>query len=79
MAATIKIDDREFDIENDLTDQQRYMVDQINAAKQRKAQARFDMDQGVMLEKAFSEALVASIMSQEDNDGEDNGGSAQAD
>lgn len=79
MAATIKIDDREFDIENDLTDQQRYMVDQINAAKQRKAQARFDMDQGVMLEKAFSEALVASLMSQEDNDGEDNGGSAQAD
>ena len=79
MAATIKIDDREFDIENDLTDQQRYMVDQINAAKQRKAQARFDMDQGVMLEKAFSEALVASLMSQEDDDGENGNGSTQAD
>lgn len=79
MAATIKIDDREFDIENDLTDQQRYMVDQISAAKQRKAQARFDMDQGVMLEKAFSEALVASIMSQEDDDGENSNGSTQAD
>ena len=79
MAATIKIDDREFDIENDLNDQQRYMVDQINAAKQRKAQARFDMDQGVMLEKAFSEALVASLMSQEDDDGENGNGSTQAD
>ena len=79
MAATIKIDDREFDVEKDLTDEQRYMVDQISAAKQRKAQARFDMDQGVMLEKAFSEALVASIMSQEDDDGENSNGSTQAD
>lgn len=79
MAATIKIDDREYDIENDLNDQQRYMVDQISAAKRIQAKARSELDQGVMLEKGFSEALIASLVSQEDSDGEDNGGSAQAD
>lgn len=79
MAATITIDDREFDIENDLNDSQRYMVDQINAAKRKQAQARVDMDQGVILEKGFSEALVASIKSQEEQDGENGNGSAQAD
>lgn len=79
MAATIKISDREYDIENDLNDQQRYMVDQISAAKQRQAKARVDMDQGVMLEKGFSEALIASLTSQEGNDGENDSGSAQAD
>ena len=79
MAATIKINDREYDIENDLNDSQRYMVDQINAAKRRQAQARVDMDQGVILEKGFSEALVASIKSQEEQDGENGNGSAQAD
>lgn len=79
MAATIQIDDREYDIENDLNDSQRYMVDQINAAKRKQAQARVDMDQGVILEKGFSEALVASIKSQEDEDGENGNGSAQAD
>ena len=79
MAATIKINDREYDIENDLTDQQRYMVDQINAAKRKQAQARSDMDQGVILEKGFSEALIASMESQEDEDGENGNGSTQAD
>jgi len=79
MAATIQIDDREYDIENDLNDSQRYMVDQINAAKRKQAQARVDMDQGVILEKGFSEALVASLKSQEDEDGENGNGSAQAD
>lgn len=78
MAATITINDREYDIENDLNDQQRYMVDQISAAKRTQAKARVDMDQGVMLEKGFSEALIASLMSQEDDDGEDGNGSAQA-
>lgn len=79
MAATIKIDDREYDIENDLNDSQRYMVDQINAAKRKQAQARVDMDQGVILEKGFSEALIASLTSQEGNDGENGNGSTQAD
>lgn len=79
MAATITFNDREYDIENDLTDQQRYMVDQINAAKRKQAQARSDMDQGVILEKGFSEALIASITSQEDDDGENGNGSTQAD
>jgi hypothetical protein len=79
MAATIQIDDREYDIENDLNDSQRYMVDQINAAKRKQAQARVDMDQGVILEKGFSEALIASLKSQEDDDGENGNGSTQAD
>lgn len=79
MAATITIDDREYDIENDLTDQQRYMVDQINAAKRKQAQARVDMDQGVILEKGFSEALVASLNSQEEDNGQDSDRSTQAD
>ncbi len=79
MAATIKINDREYDIENDLNDQQRYMVDQIKEAQRKQAQARSDMDQGVILEKGFSEALIASLESQEDEDGENGNGSAQAD
>lgn len=79
MAATIKIDDREYDIENDLNDQQRYMVDQISAAKRIQAKARSELDQGVMLEKGFSEALIASLTSQEGNDGENGNGSTQAD
>lgn len=79
MAATIQIDDREYDIETDLTDQQRYMVDQINAAKRKQAQARVDMDQGVILEKGFSEALVASLNSQEEDNGENGDRSTQED
>ena len=79
MAATITIDDREYYIENDLTDQQRYMVDQINAAKRKQAQARVDMDQGVILEKGFSEALVASLSSQEEDNGENGDRSTQTD
>ena len=79
MAATITIDDREYDIENDLNDQQRYMVDQINAAKRKQTQARVDMDQGVILEKGFSEALVASLSSQEEDNGENGDRSTQAD
>jgi hypothetical protein len=79
MAATITIDDREYDIENDLNDQQRYMVDQINAAKRKQTQARVDMDQGVILEKGFSEALVASLNSQEEDNGENGDRSTQAD
>jgi len=79
MAATITFNDREYDIENDLNDSQKYMVDQINAAKRKQAQARSDMDQGVILEKGFTEALAASLQSQEDDDGENGNGSAQAD
>lgn len=79
MAATITIDDREYDIENDLNDQQRYMVDQINAAKRKQAQARVDMDQGVILEKGFSEALVASLNNQEEDNGENGDRSTQTD
>jgi len=79
MAATITIDDREYDIENDLNDQQRYMVDQINAAKRKQAQARVDMDQGVILEKGFSEALVASLDNQEEDNGENGDRSTQKD
>lgn len=79
MAAIIKINDREYDIENDLNDQQRYLVDQIESAKRRQAQARVDTDQGVILERGFTEALIASITSQEDDDGENSNGSTQAD
>ena len=79
MAATITIDDREYDIENDLNDQQRYMVDQISAAKRKQAQARVDMDQGVILEKGFSEALVASLNSQEEDNCENGDRSTQKD
>jgi hypothetical protein len=79
MAATITFNDREYDIENDLNDSQKYMVDQINAAKRKQAQARSDMDQGVILEKGFSEALIASLESQEDDNGENGNGSTQAD
>ena len=79
MAATITIDDREYDIENDLNDQQRYMVDQISAAKRKQAQARVDMDQGVILEKGFSEALVASLNNQEEDNGENGDRSTQKD
>ena len=55
------------------------MVDQINAAKRKQAQARVDMDQGVILEKGFSEALVASLNNQEEDNGENGDRSTQKD
>lgn len=79
MAATIKIDDKTYDVENDLTNEQRYIVAQIEDANKAKAKARFDMDKAVMLAKGFSEALTASIKSQEEQDGENSDRSTQED
>jgi len=79
MAATIKIKDREYDVETDLNEQQRYMVAQIESANRTEAKARFELDQAIMLKKGFSEALTASIESQEDDDGKNGNGSTQTD
>lgn len=79
MAATITIGDKEYDVETDLTEQQRYMVSQIEAANRKEAQARFELDQAMMLKMGFSEALTASITSQEEQDGQDSDRSTQAD
>jgi hypothetical protein len=79
MAATITIGDKEYDVETELTGQQQYMVSQIEAANRTEAKARFELDQAMMLKMGFSEALTASIASQEEQDGENGDRSTQAD
>ena len=78
MAATIKINGKEYDIEADLNDQQRYLASQVERAQRTEQELKMELDRAIMCKKGFSEALMASLGSEE-NDGENSGTSAPED
>ena len=78
MAATISINGKEYDIEADLNDQQRYLASQVERAQRTEQELKMELDRAIMCKKGFSEALMASLNSEEDN-GEISGTSAPED
>lgn len=76
-ANTITINDKEYDIDA-MTDAEKYLAGQIDAQNRKMAGIQFDLDAVAMAKQGFVNALAASLESQEDDDGEDDSGSAQA-
>lgn len=60
----IMINDEEYDFD-DLGEQSQYFVNQVRNLKARIAEARFNLDQLVAAEDAFSAALINSVKSNE--------------
>mgnify|MGYP003131626355 FL=1 len=56
----ITINETEYDFA-DLDEQSQYFVNQVRNLKSRIAEARFNIDQLVAAEDAFSKALIASV------------------
>jgi hypothetical protein len=77
-AENITIDGTDYAIA-DLNDGQKYMINQIEAISRKEAAQRFELDQTMMARRAFENALVAAISSQEGRDGENDNGSPQKD
>ena len=78
MAATITIGGKEYDIEADLNDQQRYLASLVERAQRTEQELKMELDRAIMCKKGFSEALMASLNSEEGN-GEISGTSAPED
>jgi len=78
MAATISINGKEYDIDADLNDQQRYLASQVERAQRTEQELKMELDRAIMCKKGFSEALMASLNSEESN-GEISGTSAPED
>jgi len=60
----IMLDDKEFKFE-DLTDQQKYFVSQLDDIRSQKAQTQFRLDQILASESVFSDALIKSLQDEE--------------
>jgi len=60
----ITIDEKEYDFDA-LGEQAQYFVNQVRNLKARIAEARFNLDQMVAAEDAFTKALVASVQASE--------------
>ena len=56
----ITIDGKEYDFE-ELEDNQKAMVNHVASLNSKTAQARFDLDQLVVAQDAFTKMLVASV------------------
>jgi hypothetical protein len=56
----ITINEKEYDFQ-ELEDNEQYYVNQVRSLKARIAEARFNMDQLVAAEDAFTKALIASV------------------
>ena len=78
MAATITINGKEYDIDADLNDQQRYLASQVERAQRTEQELKMELDRAIMCKKGFSEALMASLSSEESN-GENSGTSTPED
>ena len=76
-ANTITINDKEYDIDA-MTDAEKYLAGQIDAQNRKMAGIQFDLDAAAMAKQGFVNALAASLEN-EDKDGENGNGSAQAD
>tara|TARA_X000001382_G_scaffold86894_2_gene61890 strand:- start:597 stop:824 length:228 start_codon:yes stop_codon:yes gene_type:complete len=56
----IKVNDTEYDV-SDLDDKELYVLTQVKSLRARIEKARFDLDQLVMAESAFSNTLIKSL------------------
>ena len=66
----ITIDGKEYDFE-ELEDNQKAMVNHVASLNNKTAQARFDLDQLVVAQDAFTKMLVASVTEPKTEEGED--------
>jgi|9_EtaG_2_1085328.scaffolds.fasta_scaffold64543_1 hypothetical protein len=65
----IKVDNTEYDV-SDLDDKELYVLTQVKSLRARIEKAKFDLDQMVMAESAFSNTLIKSL--QKDTNSESN-------
>ena len=63
----ITINDKEYDY-MELEDNQQYYVNQVRSLKGRIAESKFNLDQLVAAEDAFSKALIASVEEEPNTD-----------
>jgi len=56
----IKVNDTEYDV-SDLDDKELYVLTQVKSLRARIEKARFDLDQLIMAESAFSNTLIKSL------------------
>jgi len=66
----ITIDGKEYDFE-ELEDNQKAMVNHVASLNSKTAQARFDLDQLVVAQDAFTKMLVASVNEPKAEESED--------
>jgi hypothetical protein len=57
---TISLDDKEYKLD-DLNDQQKYFVSQLDDIRAQKAQTQFRLDQILASESVFTDALIKSL------------------
>ena len=62
----ITVDGKEHDV-SDLDEKEIYVLKQVRVLRERIAEARFNLDQLVMSERAFSNTLVESLKKGEKN------------
>lgn len=67
MAATITIGGKEYDIEADLNDQQRYLASQVERAQRKEQELKMKLDRAIMCKLGFSEALIQDLNSEKSN------------
>ncbi len=63
----ITINEKEYDFQ-ELEDKEQYYVNQVRSLKARISEARFNMDQLVAAEDAFTKALIASVEAEKTDD-----------
>ena len=64
---TITYDGKEYDV-SDLDEKEAYMYSQVRVLRKRIADARFDLDQMITAENAFSNTLVTSLTKEKESD-----------
>ena len=60
----ITIDGKEYKPE-DMNEQQTYLISQIRSCQQKAANMRFDLDQMIAAQNAFTNALIQSMQTEE--------------
>lgn len=65
---TITVDDQEYAIA-DFSEQQQYMLKQIQDLSQKSGNLQFQLDQTTVAKQWFTDSLVASLKSEESDDG----------
>ena len=63
----VTINSKEYDF-IELEDNEQYFVNQLRDLKSRIVQAKFNLDQLVMAENAFTSALITSVESEKETD-----------
>ena len=66
----IKVNDTEYDV-SDLNDKELYVLTQVKSLRVRIEKARFDLDQLIMAESAFSNTLIKSLEKETSNESDE--------